>query len=70
MPSINVTLSNLRHISALSTEQQATIFTEDNGARFSIVAPQAMILNDIEIPAPTPEPIAKPTLTFPLHRNP
>ncbi len=69
MPSINVTLSNLRHISALSTEQQATIFTEDNGPRFSIVAPQAMILNDIEIPAPTPEPIAKPTLTFPLHRQ-
>lgn len=69
MPSINVTLSNLRHISALSTEQQATIFTEDNGPRFSIVAPQAMILNDIEIPAPTPEPIAKPTLTFPLHRK-
>ena len=43
--------------------------TEDGGARFSIIAPKAMLLSDIEVPSATPEPIAKPTLTFPLHRK-
>lgn len=67
---INVNLNNLRHISALSTEQEAVTNAEDGGASFSIVGPKAMLLGDIEIPAGTPDPIAKPTLTFPLHRNP
>ena len=68
MPAINVTLSDLRHIGALSTEQEAVTASEDSGARFSIVGPRAMLLNDIEIPARVPEQIATPTLTFPLHR--
>ena len=67
-PNINVTLNNLRHINALSTEQEVVKGTEDGGARFSIIAPKAMLLNDIEVPTPTPEQIAKPTLTCPLHR--
>ena len=68
-PTIQVTLNNLRHINALSTEQEAVKGTEDGGARFSIIGPKAMLLGDIEVPTPSPEQIAKPTLTFPLHRK-
>lgn len=68
-PNIQVTLNNLRHINALSTEQEAVVGTEDGGARFSIIAPKAMLLGDIVVPTPSPEQIAKPTLTFPLHRK-
>ena len=68
-PNIQVTLNNLRHINALSTEQEAVVGSEDGGARFSIIAPKAMLLGDIVVPTPSPEQIAKPTLTFPLHRK-
>ena len=68
-PGIKVNLSDLRHISALSTEQEALTCTEDGGAYFSIVGPQSMLLGDIEVPATSQDQIAKPTLTFPLHRN-
>ena len=65
---IQVNLSNLRHINALSTEQEAVTHEEER-SRFSIVGPKAMLLGDIEVPTASPEPIAKPTLTFPLHRK-
>ena len=60
---------HMRHISALSSEQEAVTHSEDGGARFSIVGPKAMILNDIEVPPHNPEQKAKLTLTFPLHRK-
>ena len=59
---------HMRHISALSSEQEAVTHSEDGGARFSIVGPKAMILNDVEVPPHNPEQKAKLTLTFPLHR--
>ena len=66
----NITPSDqhLRHISALSTEQQAVTHTEEGGARFSIVGPKAMLLNDIEVPTQAPPQIAKPVLTYPNKR--
>ncbi|MBO4801497.1 MAG: hypothetical protein J5545_06470 [Bacteroidaceae bacterium] len=67
-PNLNPTLSMLRHISALSTEQTDVVNSEDNGARFSIVGPKAMLLNDVEVPTTTPQQPAKVPLTFPLHR--
>lgn len=69
-PNINPTLNMMRHISALSTEQTDVVNSEDNGARFSIVGPKAMLLNDVEVPMTTPEQPAKIPLTFPLHRKP
>ena len=60
---------HMRHISALSSEQEAITHSEDGGARFSIVGPKAMILNDVEVPPHNPEQKAKLTLTFPLHRK-
>ena len=68
-PNISMTLNMLRHISALSTEEQALTTSEDGGARFSVVGPRAMLLNDVEVPTTTPEPPAKIPLTFPLHRK-
>ncbi len=65
---ITPTVQHLRHISALSTEQEAVTHTEDGVAPFSIVGPKAMLLNDIEVPAQTPPQIAKPVLTFPNNR--
>ena len=59
---------NLRHITALSTEQEALTMHEGSGARFSVVGPKAMLLSDIEMPTYTPQPHAKLPLTFPLHR--
>lgn len=66
---VQVNLNNLRHITALSTEQEAVTNIENGGAPFSLVGPKAMLLSDIEVPTATPEQIAKPTLTFPLHRG-
>ena len=68
-PSINLTLHNLRHITALSTEQESRILKEDGGARFTVLGPRAMLLSDIEIPAATPPQKATPTLTFPMNRK-
>ena len=68
-PTINMTLNMIRHISALSTEEQALTTSEDSGARFTVVGPQAMLLNDVEVPMTTPEQPAKIPLTFPLHRK-
>ena len=68
MPNISPTLNMLRHISALSTEQTDVVHSEDNGARFSIVGPKAMLLNDVEVPTTTPQQPAKVPLTFPLNR--
>ena len=65
---ITPTIQHLRHISALSTEQEAVTHTENGVAPFSIVGPKAMLLNDIEVPAQTPPQIAKPVLTFPNNR--
>jgi hypothetical protein len=65
---INPSDQHLRHISALSTEQQAVTHTEDGGARFSIIGPKAMLLNDIEVPTQAPPQIAKPVLTYPNKR--
>ena len=59
---------HLRHISALSTEQEAVTHTEDGVAPFSLVGPKAMLLNDIEVPSQTPPQIAKPVLTYPNKR--
>ena len=70
MPNISPTLNMLRHISALSTEQTDVTNSEDGGARFSIVGPKAMLLNDVEVPMTTPQQPAKVPLTFPLHRCP
>ncbi|MBQ9284956.1 MAG: hypothetical protein IJ209_01540 [Bacteroidaceae bacterium] len=68
-PGINTSLNMIRHISALSTEQTDVIEREDGGgARFSIVGPKAMILNDVEVPTTTPRQPAKVSLTFPLNR--
>lgn len=58
----------IRHIGALSSEQEAVTTSEWGGARFSIVGPKAMLLNDIEITADEPVKRAKPVLTFPLKR--
>ena len=69
MPNISPTLNMMRHISALSTEQTDVVNSEDNGARFSIVGPRAMLLNDVEVPTTTPQQPAKIPLTFPLHRK-
>ena len=68
-PNISPTLNMMRHISALSTEQTDVVNSEDNGARFSIVGPKAMLLNDVEVPTTTPQQPAKIPLTFPLHRK-
>ena len=68
-PTINMTLNMIRHISALSTEEQALTTSEDSGARFTVVGPKAMLLNDVEVPMTTPEQPAKIPLTFPLHRK-
>jgi len=67
-PTISVTLNMLRHISALSTEEHAFTSSEDGGARFSIVGPKAMLLNDVEVPTTTQQQPSKLTLTFPLQR--
>jgi len=58
----------IRHIAALSSEQEVVTTSEWGGARFSIVGPKAMLLNDIEITADEPVKRAKPVLTFPLKR--
>ena len=67
-PTINTTLNMLRHIGALSTEQQYMTLQEDGGARFSVVGPKAMLLNDVEVPTTTPQQPAQLVLTFPLQR--
>ena len=59
---------HLRHISTLSTEQEAITHSEPGSASFSIVGPKAMLLNDIEVPAQKPPQITKPVLTFPSNR--
>ena len=65
----SISMPNLRHITALSTEQDAVTDNSGSGARYSIVGPRAMLLSDIEVPSVTPEPRAKLSLTFPLHRK-
>ena len=66
---ITPTIQHLRHISALSTEQEAVNQGGPfGGARFTIVGPKAMLLNDIEVPVATPIQRTKPVLTFPLKR--
>ena len=57
----------LRHITALSSEQEA-VTEYVNGTPFSIVGPKAMLLTDCEVPAPTTDQQAKLTLTFPKNR--
>jgi hypothetical protein len=57
----------LRHITALSSEQEA-VTEYVNGTPFSIVGPKAMLLTDCEVPAPTTDQKAKLTLTFPKNR--
>ncbi len=56
-----------RHITALSSEQEA-VTEYVNGTPFSIVGPKAMLLTDCEVPAPTTDQKAKLTLTFPKNR--
>ena len=65
MPKLNIGIINLRHINALSTEQQVRTLVEDSGPRFSVVAPKAMLLSDIEVPASAPNQLVKTVLTFP-----
>ena len=65
---ISPTAQHLRHISALSTEQEAATTKKAGGARFSVVGPKAMLLNDIEVPVASPVERTKPVLTFPLNR--
>ncbi|MBQ7180279.1 MAG: hypothetical protein IJR87_03195 [Bacteroidaceae bacterium] len=67
---INPNSQHLRHITALSTEQEAVKGKGAGGACFSIVGPKAMLLNDIELPVSSPVQRSKPVLTFPLHRKP
>lgn len=66
---ISPTAQHLRHITALSSEQEAVNQGGPfGGARFTIVGPKAMLLNDIEVPVATPIQRTKPVLTFPLKR--
>ena len=59
-----ITPNMLRHIEALSTEQEAT-----SSSMNSIVGPKAMLLNDIEVmPSKPKQPAAQP-LTNPLQRK-
>lgn len=59
-----ITPDMLRHIEALSTEQEAT-----SSSMNSIVGPKAMLLNDIEVmPSKPKQPAAQP-LTNPLQRK-
>ena len=67
--SLSIPNLRLRHITALSTEQEAVTMKEPGSARFSVVGPKAMLLSDIEVPAATPEQHAKLSLTFPLNRK-
>ena len=69
VPVNGISPQELRHITALSSEQEAVTMSEPAGARFSVVGPQAMLLSDIEVPAASPYQPAKLPLTFPLHRK-
>lgn len=64
-----LSIPNLRHITALSTEQEAVTLNVSGGAPFSVVGPKAMLLSDMEVPAVVPEQKAKLPLTFPLYRK-
>lgn len=64
-PNMNISIIDLRRIKALSTEQEACVHSEDSGPRFSIVAPKAMLLSDIEVPSATRSQLMKTVLPFP-----
>ena len=64
-PNLNISIIDLRRIKALSAEQEVCIQSEDAGPRFSILAPKAMLLNDIEVPSATPNQLVKTVLPFP-----
>ena len=64
-PNMNISILDLRRIKALSTEQEACVHNEESGPLFSILAPKAMLLNDIEVPSATPNQLVKTVLSFP-----
>ena len=62
---MRISIIDLRRIKALSTEQEACVQSEDAGPRFSIIAPKAMLLSDIEVPSASPGQLVKTVLSFP-----
>ena len=59
----------LRHIVALSTEQEASQNSLIGSDMFSIIGPKAMLLNDVEMPITSVPTKKEPVLTFPLKRT-
>ncbi|MBQ1668629.1 MAG: hypothetical protein II063_11705, partial [Prevotella sp.] len=59
----------LRHIVALSTEEEATQNSLIASDLFSIIGPKAMLLNDVEMPITSVPTKREPVLTFPLTRT-
>ena len=59
----------LRHIVALSTEEEATQNSLIASDLFSIIGPKAMLLNDVEMPISSVPTKKEPVLTFPLART-
>lgn len=59
----------LRHIVALSTEEEATQNSFIGSDLFSIIGPKAMLLNDVEMPITSVPTKREPVLTFPLTRT-
>ena len=59
----------LRHIVALSTEEEATQNSLIGSDLFSIIGPKAMLLNDVEMPISSVPTKKEPVLTFPLART-
>ena len=62
---MRISIIDLRRIKALSTEQEVCVQSEDAGPRFSIIAPKAMLLSDIEVPSASPGQLVKTVLSFP-----
>lgn len=59
----------LRHIVALSTEQEASNISFPGSDLFSIIGPKAVLLNDVEMPITSVPTKREPALTFPRART-
>lgn len=69
-PNISFSADKWRRLAGISTEEQVLNTRHGNGQNaISIIAPQAILFDGIEVPAPTPATEAAPALTYPLQRK-
>lgn len=69
-PSISFATDKWRRLAGISTEEQVLNTRHGNGqTAISIIAPQSILFDGIEVPAPTPLTEAAPALTYPLQRK-